>query len=63
MEVVEAPFTVDEAKAARSASPPASAFVTPVTSIDGTKIGDGRPGPISTRLRTLYFERARQAAV
>lgn len=64
MSVVEGPFTVEEAKAAREAFfTAASAFITPVTSIDGSKIGDGAPGPISTRLRTLYFERARQAAV
>jgi D-alanine transaminase len=64
IKVIEAPFTVEEAKAAKEAFfTAASAFVTPVTSIDGTNIGDGAPGPISTRLRALYFERARQAAV
>jgi D-alanine transaminase len=64
MTVVEAPFTVAEAKAAREAFfTAASAFITPVTSIDGAPIGDGTPGPISTRLRTLYFERARKDAL
>jgi D-alanine transaminase len=64
IKVIEAPFTVDEAKAAKEAFfTAASAFVTPVTSIDGEKVGDGRPGPMSIRLRSLYFERARQAAV
>ncbi len=64
MTVVEAPFTVEEAKAAREAFfTAASAFITPVTSIDGAPIGDGRPGPISMRLRTLYLERARKDAL
>ena len=62
--VVEAPFTVADAKAAREAFfTAASAFITPVTAIDGQPVGDGQPGPISMRLRTLYFERARQDAL
>jgi D-alanine transaminase len=61
MTVVEAPFTVQEAKDAKEAFfTAASAFITPVVSIDGELIGDGKPGAISTRLRTLYFERARK---
>jgi D-alanine transaminase len=64
MTVVEAPFTVQEAKDAREAFfTAASAFITPVVSIDGTPIGDGKPGPISKRLRTLYFQRARKDAL
>ena len=63
IQVVEAPFTVADAKAAREAFfTAASAFITPVTAIDGQPVGDGQPGPISMRLRTLYFERARQDA-
>ncbi len=62
--VIEAPFTVSDAKAAREAFfTAASAFITPVTSIDGVKIANGRPGPISMRLRDLYFERARKEAL
>ncbi len=64
MTVVEAPFTVAEAKGAREAFfTAASAFITPVIAIDGATIGDGRPGPISMRLRALYFERARKDAL
>ena len=64
LQVLEAPFTVADAKAAKEAFfTAASAFVTPVTSIDGVMIADGRPGPISLRLRTLYFERARKEAL
>jgi D-alanine transaminase len=64
MTVTEAPFTVAEAQAAKEAFfTAASAFITPVTSIDGVKIGEGRPGPISLRLRDLYFDHARQTAI
>jgi len=61
IEVVEAPFTLVEAKAAREAFfTAASAFVTPVTAIDGKAVGDGRPGPVTLRLRDLYTRRARE---
>lgn len=61
--VAERPFTVEEAKAAKEAFfSAASAFVTPVVSIDGVKIGDGRPGPVASRLRELYLENARNTA-
>jgi D-alanine transaminase len=63
VELFEQPFSVEEAKAAREAFlTSASAFVTPITIIDGTKVGDGRPGPVSARLRTLYLEHARRTA-
>jgi len=35
----------------------------PAVSIDGVKIGDGKPGPITTRLRTLYLDQARRDAI
>jgi D-alanine transaminase len=61
--VEERPFTVDEAKRAREAFfTAASAFVTPVTAIDGKPVGDGQPGPVALRLRALYMEKARQNA-
>ena len=61
--VLETPFTVQEAQAAKEAFfTAASAFITPVVSIDGVMIGDGRPGPVSTRLRALYYEEARRLA-
>ncbi|MGE0653516.1 MAG: aminotransferase class IV, partial [Alphaproteobacteria bacterium] len=57
--VEERPFTVDEARNAREAFlTSASSFVTPVVEIDGVKIGDGRPGPVTARLRELYLEEA-----
>ena len=64
MPVEERPFTVEEAKAAREAFlTAASAFVTPVVQIDGTRIGDGRPGPVTLRLRALYLDHARRHAI
>lgn len=62
--VAEQPFTVDEAKAAREAFiTGAGTLVLPIVSVDGVKIGDGQPGPVATRLRRLYIERAKAAAI
>lgn len=38
----------------------ASAFVMPVTEIDGERIGGGQPGPLTRRLRAIYLEEARK---
>lgn len=63
LEVHEGPFSVEEVYAAREAfMTSASAFVTPIVSLDGRGIGDGAPGPVATRLRALYMERARNTA-
>ena len=60
----ERAFSVDEAKRAREAFyTSASGFVMPTTSIDGVKIGTGRPGPIATRLRALYLDQAIRDAI
>jgi D-alanine transaminase len=49
------PFTVKEAKAAKEAFlTSTTSYVLPVVRIDETKIGDGKPGPITLRLRELY---------
>jgi D-alanine transaminase len=64
VEVSERPFSVDEAKQAKEAFlTSASAFVTPIVNVDGTMVGDGKPGPVSQRLRALYVARARREAV
>jgi D-alanine transaminase len=64
LELEERAFSVDEAKRAREAFyTSASGFVMPAVSIDGAKIGDGKPGPIATRLRELYLEQARRDAI
>ena len=55
----ERPFSLDEAWAASEAFiTSASSFVYPVIAIDGKAIGDGRPGPVATRLRELYVAKA-----
>jgi D-alanine transaminase len=59
--VEERPFTVAEAKQASEAFlTAASAFVLPVVEIDGSPIGDGRPGPVAREFRRLYVEEARK---
>lgn len=55
----EEAFTLDEALQAKEAFiTSASAFVQPVTRINGKEIGSGAPGPLAKRLRTLYLEQA-----
>jgi D-alanine transaminase len=52
----EGAFTVADAKAAREAFvTAASVGVIPVTSIDGARLGDGKPGPVSQALRRAYW--------
>ena len=64
MQVEERSFTIEEAQAADEAFvTSASSFVMPVVEIDGAALGDGRPGPVATRLREIYLEESRKAAV
>ena len=57
--VIERPFTLEEAKAAPEAFyTSATSFIMPVVSIDGTRIGAGKPGPVARRLREAYKARA-----
>jgi len=64
MEVEERSFTIEEAQGADEAFiTSASTFVMPVVEIDGTKLGDGTPGPVAARLREIYLEESRKAAV
>jgi D-alanine transaminase len=54
------PFSPDEAYAALEAFlTSTSNFVLPITRIDGRKVGEGKPGPIATRLRAAYLKAAR----
>ena len=62
IQVLEQPFTVEEARAASEAFiTAASTFVMPVVAIDEAVIGTGLPGPVATRLRSLYLQSARMA--
>lgn len=38
----------------------ATTFVLPVVSLDGKTIGDGKPGPVSRRLREIYIDMVKQ---
>ena len=64
MEVEDRPFTLAEAQAADEAFiTSASTFVMPVVEIDGQAVGAGTPGPVATRLREIYIEESRRAAI
>jgi D-alanine transaminase len=64
MEVEERPFTITEAQNADEAFfTSASAFVMPVVEIDGTPLRDGKPGPVTARLREIYLDEMRKAAI
>ncbi|MGL5836921.1 MAG: D-amino-acid transaminase [Sphingorhabdus sp.] len=57
-------FTVEEAKGATEAMvTSASAFVLPVSHIDGVQIGNGRCGSVTRALREIYVEFARRSAI
>jgi D-alanine transaminase len=57
-------FTVEEAyDAAEAFLTSASNFVLPIVSIDGRPIADGKPGPITKRLRELYLAMASAPAM
>jgi D-alanine transaminase len=61
--LVERPFTVAEAKAAREAFlTSTTADLLPVVRIDGAPVGEGRPGPLALKLRAAYFAHAGSAA-
>ena len=64
LRVEERAFSVEEALAAKEAFiTSATVFVQAVVSIDGKKVADGRPGPMTNRLREIYVEFAKATAV
>jgi D-alanine transaminase len=64
LRVEERPFTVAEALAAKEAFiTSATVFVQAVVSIDGKTVANGKPGPMTDRLREIYVEFARASAV
>ncbi|MBU6505989.1 MAG: D-amino-acid transaminase [Alphaproteobacteria bacterium] len=55
LKLVERPFSVDEAKAAREAFLTSTTnFVVPIVRIDDATVGEGKPGEVARRLRALY---------
>jgi len=64
MQVEERSFTIAEAQEADEAFiTSASTFVMPVVEVDGVAVGTGAPGPVAARLREIYLEESRKAAV
>jgi D-alanine transaminase len=63
IELVERPFTVEEAKAAREAFvTSATAILMPVVRIDDRPIGNGAPGLLTLKLRAEFHSAAEMAA-
>ena len=61
--LIERPFTVAEAKAAREAFlTSTTADLLSVVRIDDSPVGEGRPGPLGEKLRAAYFAHAASAA-
>jgi D-alanine transaminase len=61
--IVERNFTVAEALNAREAFMSAATLgATAIVSIDGVKIGDGKPGPLTRRLQEIYRAHAERLA-
>jgi D-alanine transaminase len=64
LRVEERPFSIAEALAAKEAFiTSATVFVQAVTSIDGKTVANGKPGPMTARLREIYVDFARATAV
>ncbi len=64
MEVEERAFTIAEAQGADEAFiTSASAFVMPVVNVDGKAVGTGKPGAVVARLREIYLDEMRKAAI
>ncbi len=64
IKVEERPFTIEEAQNAKEAFfTSASAFVMPVVEVDGKAVGDGKVGDMVPRIREIYLEEMRKAAV
>jgi D-alanine transaminase len=59
LELLERPFSVEEARTAREAFiTSATNFVMPVVRIDGKPIGNGAPGILSLKLRAEFHSAA-----
>jgi D-alanine transaminase len=64
MAVEERAFSIEEAQSADEAFvTSASAFVMPVIEIDGAALSGGKPGPVARRLREIYLDESRKAAI
>lgn len=62
LSVVERPFSIAEAQAAREAfMTSATSYVTPIVKIDDRPVGDGKPGEVARRLRAEYLRAVKAA--
>lgn len=62
LKLVERPFTVAEARAAKEAfNTSATALVMPVVAVDGTPLGEGKPGLLTMKLRRLFHDFAERS--
>ncbi|HEY4123536.1 MAG TPA: D-amino-acid transaminase [Rhizomicrobium sp.] len=63
MKVVERRFTPEEASRAKEAFlSAATGACVPIVAIDGTKVGDGKPGSVTRRVQEIYEDWARSHA-
>ena len=62
LRIFERKFTPEEASRAREAFISSATGVVPVTAIDGIRIGEGEPGPVTRRVQQLYAHRSGAAA-
>ena len=63
-DVEERNFTIAEAQSADEAFiTSASAFVMPVVEVDGAAVGSGKPGHVAARMREIYLDEMRKAAL
>lgn len=63
IEIEERLFTIDEALEADEAFISSATTITlAVVSIDGQSVGSGKPGPITSKLRSLYIQRLLEEA-
>jgi len=63
LRVEERAFSIDEALKAKEAFiTSASSFVQAVVTVDGKQVANGKPGPMTNRLREIYIDFARATA-
>jgi D-alanine transaminase len=59
LQVIERPFSVEEACQAQEAFITAAGFfVLPIIQINNNVLGDGKPGPVTAKLRSIYIDMA-----
>ncbi|MGI9379438.1 MAG: D-amino-acid transaminase [Methyloligellaceae bacterium] len=59
IQIIERPFSLDEAEKAREAFlTSATSVILPVVRINDRTIGDGKPGPLAKKLRALFHTQA-----